>query len=264
MKHAALTFNGPPWLVRMMAIIGNAATVVSLILLYLEYSRRLELWDQTVYMWVDTALCAVMMSEWFALLWWANDRRAYVRARWIDLLASLPLLLIARPLRIIRLLRVLRLLRGVALFRRAMRPWEAAIDMTLLRTAALAATTVILIAAVVITDLERDNPALNSFDEALWWAIVTSTTVGYGDRVPITGGGQFVAVVLMILGIGLFGTLAATLTSAVTAGRKRKVSHEDLLERIESLHARLDSLEKRISAASGTPATTHDHVSSAK
>ncbi|TVQ52346.1 MAG: potassium channel protein [Phycisphaerales bacterium] len=234
-------------MIRTTVIVGNIATIIALILLYLEYSGRIEFWDQTTYLWVDTVLCLFMIAEWFILLWLVDDRRAYLKARWIDLLASLPLLLIARPLRIIRLLRVLRLLRGIALVRRAMRPWEAAIDMTILKTAAIAATIVILCASLLVMDLERENSDLNTFGEALWWSVVTSTTVGYGDRVPLTPAGQFVAVLLMILGIGLFGTLAATLTSALTAGRSTEVSNEEVLAEVTRLREQIERLERRLS-----------------
>jgi voltage-gated potassium channel len=63
--------------------------------------------------------------------------------------------------------------------------------------------------------VERDHPDANidSIAEALWWAVVTVTSVGYGDAFPMTAAGRVVAIVLMILGIGLFGILAAALAS---------------------------------------------------
>lgn len=239
-----MNFRGPSWLIRATATVGNSATVVALILLYLEYSDRLGFWSEAAYLLVDTVLCMLMMAEWFILLYYVDNRRAYLKARWIDLLASLPLLLIARPLRIVRLLRILRLLRGVALFRRAMRPWENAIDMSILKTAGITATLVILIASLIVMDLERMNPNLNTFGEALWWSIVTATTVGYGDRVPLTPAGQFIAVILMVLGIGLFGTLAATLTSAVTSGsrNRKQITLDDLVDRLNRIEQQLHQL----------------------
>jgi voltage-gated potassium channel len=244
-----MEFRGPTTFIRITATVGNIATIIALILLYLEYSGRIDWWDMTTYLWVDTTLCLFMMAEWFILLYYVDNKKAYLKARWIDLLASLPLLLIARPLRIFRLLRVLRLLRGIALFRRAIRPWENAIDMGILKTAALAATIVIICASIIVMDLERENPDLNTFGEALWWSIVTSTTVGYGDRVPLTPAGQFVAVILMILGIGLFGTLAATLTSAVTSGtrEKKQITLDDVVERLERIEQQLGAINDRIS-----------------
>ena len=54
---------------------------------------------------------------------------------------------------------------------------------------------------------------IHTFADALWWAIVTVTTVGYGDRYPVSAGGRGVALLLMVVGIGLIGVLTATIAS---------------------------------------------------
>ena len=72
---------------------------------------------------------------------------------------------------------------------------------------------VVLIAAIV-TSVERGHESrLDSFPDALWWAVVTVTTVGYGDVVPVTEAGRALALVLMIGGVALFGALTANLAS---------------------------------------------------
>lgn len=57
------------------------------------------------------------------------------------------------------------------------------------------------------------NPAIQSMTDAAWWGIATMTTVGYGDVVPLTPDGRLFAAALMILGIGLFAAVTATMTS---------------------------------------------------
>jgi voltage-gated potassium channel len=66
-----------------------------------------------------------------------------------------------------------------------------------------------------VLDAERRNPEANisDFGDAMWWAVTTMTTVGYGDRYPTTGPGRLVAFGLMVAGIALLGTVTATLAS---------------------------------------------------
>lgn len=81
----------------------------------------------------------------------------------------------------------------------------------------LIAVTVIVFASaaleVVFESHSHGPTAIHNFGDALWWAVVTITTVGYGDKVPTSGAGEFVAVALMLTGIGLVGFLTATVAS---------------------------------------------------
>ncbi len=244
LRHADsshMQFRGPSWLVASASTIGTAATVASLALLYLDVSGRLSSWGADTVVWIDTGLCIVMLAEWFLLLALVDRKMAFVKARWIDLIASIPLLLVLRPFRIVRLIRLLRLLRGIALFGKALRPWQHMLGMSIFKNAIAVAVVLLLLCSVIIMDLERNNPNLDEFSEAVWWALVTTTTVGYGDAYPLTGEGRFVAGVLMILGVGLFGTFAASMTAVLTRS-KPEVSNRDLLERIEALDERINQL----------------------
>ena len=85
------------------------------------------------------------------------------------------------------------------------------------------------------------NEAITSPADALWWGIVTLTTVGYGDVYPVTLEGRLTAAILMILGISLFGAITATITSYIVANRDEEPRREDVageLERLAALHER--------------------------
>ncbi|NDD52054.1 MAG: two pore domain potassium channel family protein, partial [Actinobacteria bacterium] len=71
------------------------------------------------------------------------------------------------------------------------------------------------ISAVQITIAERgaEGSNIKDFGDGIWWAFTTVTTVGYGDRFPITGEGRFLAVLLMIMGISLVGVITASVAS---------------------------------------------------
>jgi voltage-gated potassium channel len=95
---------------------------------------------------------------------------------------------------------------------------------------------------------------IHNYPDALWWAIVTVTTVGYGDRFPVTGGGRTVAVVLMLVGIGLIGVLTATVASVFikehTDANKEEFrkGHADLGQQLSEISDRLADVERRLGA----------------
>lgn len=89
----------------------------------------------------------------------------------------------------------------------------------------------IFVGALAILDAEQNQPGANitDFSEALWWSIVTITTVGYGDFYPVTGLGRFIAALLMIAGIALIGSVTATLASwivdSISEGEENQSQH---------------------------------------
>ena len=133
------------------------------------------------------------------------DRRGDYAGRHIPdvLMVALPLL---RPLRLLRFLVLLRMLN-----RRATASFRGRVILYVIVSAGM----VLFIAALAMLDAERHNPDANikSFGDALWWAITTMTTVGYGDRVPTTGGGRLIGAGLMLAGIALLGVVTASIAS---------------------------------------------------
>ena len=84
-------------------------------------------------------------------------------------------------------------------------------------------TTITIVAGATMTVFDHDNfPTLGS---GMWWAVQTVTTVGYGDHVPVTRAGQFVAAIVMLLGIGFVTVITASITGAFVA-RSRQEEHE--------------------------------------
>jgi voltage-gated potassium channel len=152
------------------------------------------------------------------------------------------------------LLPMLRLLRIFLLLRRALAN---------VSTEKIAGSIVSIVVAVVFTSaffmwrVEYDAPGatITTFRNALWWAVVTTTTVGYGDYTPVTQIGRGIAVIVMIVGIGLIGTVSATVAAwfvtrpvegaggddvvppAGPASHADAVSESELMERLDSLAA---------------------------
>ena len=98
--------------------------------------------------------------------------------------------------------------------------------------------------AIAVYFAERSSGgSIDSLDTAFWWAITTATTVGYGDKVPVTPLGRGIAVVLMIVGIGVFAVLTANVAAFLFESREptRDPASDEVLEELRRLHARLDA-----------------------
>jgi voltage-gated potassium channel len=122
-------------------------------------------------------------------------------------------------------------------------------------------TIVILTCAYVAYNVEKaTNPLFNSFGTSVWWAVVTITTVGYGDVYPITTAGRITGVVLMFSGLALFGVLAGTLatffgfgnTDATSEGQTDAATPASDNVSDDDLESRLVELEQAIAAIRGT------------
>jgi len=101
-------------------------------------------------------------------------------------------------------------------------------------------------AALAVYDAERGAPGANiaTFGDALWWAVVTMTTVGYGDTFPVTFEGRLVAVGVMIVGISLIGLVSATLASGFLARIQGQTESDTalILKKLEALEAQIAAL----------------------
>jgi voltage-gated potassium channel len=130
------------------------------------------------------------------------ERRGQYAARHVPdvLMVALPAL---RPLRLLRFLVLLRMIN-----RRATASLHGRIVAYVVASAGL----VLLISTLAMLEAERHNPQANirTFGDALWWALSTMSTVGYGDRVPTTGDGRVIGAGLMLAGIALLGVITAT------------------------------------------------------
>lgn len=162
---------------------------------------------------VEAVLTLILAAECFTRLAASYDRGAYFRGHLIDLIALVPLPQV-RGIRLIRLLRLLRLVRAFSGVYRALVGVERFATNRQLIWLFTSWLGVAFICSTALYLAEVDiNPNIDEPVDALWWGIVTLTTVGYGDVYPVTNEGRLAAAGLMILGITLFAAITATITS---------------------------------------------------
>ena len=195
---------------------------------------------------VDFAVCMVFMADFVVSLYRAPNRwRYFITWGWIDLLSSIPALDIARWGRAARVLRILRLLRGL----RASQVLVQAVVQQRAHNAMLAASLIALMlvsfCSIAILQFEAGAGGnINTAEDAVWWSLTTITTVGYGDRYPVTTEGRMIAVVLMSGGVGLFGLFSGFLASWFV-GEEEEASNKELIAVREELARLRRLLEQR-------------------
>lgn len=176
-------------------------------------------------------------------------RSRYAVAKWYDFaivaLTAIPVLMPLRALRSARVLKVLRVLRLAAFAERGWHTARRIWAVTSGRYVLAAAVALITSSAVGVWFFENHGGGdIDSLGESVWWAIVTMTTVGYGDVSPQTGGGKAAAIVLMLAGITVFGVLSANLAAWFTANREE--STEALAQQVNDLTAAVERLADQI------------------
>lgn len=199
--------------------------------------------------WGDNVSCIFFLID---VLWrWraADDKLRFWKWGWIDLLASIPTF--DSSVRLARLLRVFRIFRIVRALRSASRMIQYFFGDKVQSTMALAATLLfgsVLIGGVAVLHFESQNAQANihSAFDAIWWAITTITTVGYGDTFPVSQGGRNIGLCMMFVGITLFSINSALLSSWLINSLTRKKSHEvdnaEILNEVRALRAEMAKL----------------------
>jgi len=183
---------------------------------------------------IDDIICYIFIADFFIQLFQAKQKIGYLKWGWIDLISSLPMLDSLRIGRTFRLLRILRLLRGLYVTKRLIKHLLRHKAETSVSAAAMVSFILILFTSIGIVELETDTQSnIKTAEDALWWAFVTITTVGYGDKFPITLEGRILAAGLITAGVGLFGTFTGFIASWFLTNDEQVTESELELLRVE-------------------------------
>lgn len=209
---------------RSVALTMDGLILASAVALAMETVPGLTPFTQKLLFAFEVFIVGIFAAEYFLRLLCVPDKRAYALSFWgiVDLLAWLPALLLFLPaMQAVRVLRLIRLLRLIKLFNTA--PALRRLTRAFGRVRAelvvwfVLSTLLLYISAVGIYLFEHpaQPEVFTSIPAALWWSVVSFTTVGYGDMYPITPGGRMFTTFTLFIGLGIFAVPAAIVTTAL-------------------------------------------------
>jgi len=190
----------------------------------------------------NLVFCSLFLLEWLISLKLAEDRRAFLTdpGQIISLISCIPFNYVFQAARLFRVFRVLRVFRLATRARRFQGRGAH-----LLQVSSLVGST-IFAGAMAIRIVEPET--FSGFPDALWWSLVTVSTVGYGDITPATGAGRTVASILIIFGVGVVGYIAGFMTSLLSDGERSELAE------LQASNARLEADLRRLMDHVGVPA----------
>ncbi|MBL1226577.1 potassium channel family protein [Enterococcus sp. BWR-S5] len=222
-------------------------SILSIFMVVLDFASVINLSEQP-YLVVDTSILIIFAVDYIARLYLAEEKKKFFLTNIFDLIAIIPFssifsfFRVARIFRIARISRISRLSRLVGITGKLSRNLNGFLKTNGFINVLYISVILILISATTYSVAENVP-----FADSLWWALVTTTTVGYGDISPTSPFGRIAAIVLMLLGIGFIGLLTSTITEFFNGGESQSgESKDELLTKIEYLIEKVEALEKKI------------------
>ena len=200
----------------------SVLSIFNLVLLYAIQDAGLS----TVLWVMNGILSGIFLIDFTYRLFTAESKAHYFFRMfgWADLLASLPVQQV-KILRVFRLVRVFRLLRAYGIKNVARSLIQDRAGSALL-TLLLMGILVLEFGSLEILNIEQNAPGANitTASDSLWYTIVTISTVGYGDRYPVTNEGRLVGTLIIVIGVGIFGTFTGYLANLFLAPSKKSAT----------------------------------------
>lgn len=221
--------------------------IVSIILVILDFASLINISEQP-FQTIDSLILIIFAYDYFSRLFKADNKKIFFVKNLFDLIAIIPFNTIfsffrlARVFRIARVTRLFKLSRLVGTTGKLTNRIDGFLKTNGFRNALYVSIVLILVSATTYSIAENVP-----FVDSIWWAVVTTTTVGYGDISPQTPLGRMAAILLMFLGIGFIGILTSTITEYFSSEKNMNEDETDNLNnKIDLLTAKIESLEKEI------------------
>lgn len=219
---------------------------------FLDLIGKISIIESSKLLIIENSILAIFTIDYITRLYLSQNRKSYIKNHVFDLIAIIPFSSLFRTFKFVSIIRffqmsemvqVIKLLRLFAFLNKLR--WKMSVFLKTNGFIYIILVTVatIFLGAVGIFYAEH-NHSVNDFEDALWWSIVTATTVGYGDIAPVTSLGRIIACILMALGTTFMGIYIGTITTYFINKKKEPVSFET--NKIDVSHLKNDEIEEVI------------------
>lgn len=215
-------------------VVMSVLAIAAVLLVLIDLSQGLNGWQKRL----DQIILFIFTVDYVVRFVLAPKKAAFMKANICDLIAIIPFYTVFRMFKIAALARFgiyAKLPRAFAFLYRPLRKAQRFFNTNGFKYVVFITTIMIAVGGILIHFAEG-----MSYSDGIWWAFVTTTTVGYGDISPTTFYGRIIAMVLMLLGIGLLGTITSTLTSYFLKTGTGSVRNDAL----ESIRTQLDHFDE--------------------
>ena len=223
-------------------------SIISVVIIVLHQFGPFNELEKNLLLKLDTGICVVLLSHFFYGLFSAKDKKQFLATHWIDFIASIPAIDILRYGRIFQVLRVLRMLRVAnQIIRHLLKHSESTMlaSMLLILLVVLGGSAI----AILMTEAGHEGSNIVTAEDAIWWALVTISTVGYGDYYPITTAGRVISAVVIFTGVSIFagisGLVASTLLTPKAEDAEKQQKANQLQYR-QDVKGQLGALQQEI------------------
>lgn len=163
---------------------------------------------------IDNIICIFFLIDFFNRFFKAKNKLQFLKWGWIDFISSIPTFDALRFGRLLRLIRLIRILRAFRSTKHIINHIYKKKSKGAFTTVSIIAILTLIFSSISILQFENaPNSNIKTAEDAIWWACSTISTVGYGDKYPVTTEGRLVGIILMIVGGGLFGTMTGFIAS---------------------------------------------------
>lgn len=241
------TLSGPaPFELAMMLL-----SLLSVIIVLVMTFGRLDGETYRLLFFIDTSICLIFMANFFVGLFRSRNRLFYFRHHWIDFIASIPAI---EALRIARVFQILRVIRLIRMSRSFLLPLIKQRKQATLASLLVAMVTILTFASIIILIVESGTEGANiqTAEQAIWWALVTISTVGYGDYYPVSTAGHIIGGIVIVSGVSFFGVISGYMASVFVAPdeserQERQDAHKaEMKSELELALARMEENQQKM------------------